>query len=122
MRPPKEGNRMSDRVAYGRQESSKCPRFELIPRAAYLALVRRAEKGVEAYKEKNWSAISDDQSALDNRAFAIARCTHIIEHALRLMEALIKGGPWEPDEDPAAIMWGGMFLHSYVMRRVEGAL
>ncbi len=89
---------------------SKVPRLELIPRIALVSLAQRFELGIENYKDQAWNALSANQEALDDRAMAIARAGHVIDHASKLI-AILTGEILDDGDDHAgAILWGGAFL------------
>ena len=89
--------------------SSKIPRFDLIPYKAQLRLAKRFEVGLETHKEKSWNARSK-QDALTDEEFIIARASHVIHHAMKLIAKRTGQLPPDEDDDAAAIAWGGIFL------------
>jgi len=89
--------------------SSKIPRFDLIPYKAQLRLTKRFEDGLETHKEKSWNARSK-QDALQDEEFIIARASHVIHHAMKLIAKRTGQLPPDEDDDAAAIAWGGIFL------------
>ena len=89
--------------------SSKIPRFDLIPYKAQLRLAKRFELGLEKHKEKSWNARSK-QDALTDEEFIIARASHVIHHAMKLIAKRTGQLPPDEDDDAAAIAWGGIFL------------
>ncbi len=91
--------------------SSKCPRFDYIPRQALIRVAQRFELGVKNLGDRAWNATSANQAPLTDREFVIARATHAIDHATKLIDKLIKGEHLiDIDDDAAAIAWAGLFL------------
>lgn len=91
--------------------SSLVPPLHLIPTVALESLANRFQLGIERKGNKSWNAISQNQEILTDREFAIERISHIIHHATKLRDKLIRGDeiPGE-DDDAGAILWGGAFL------------
>jgi hypothetical protein len=89
--------------------SSKIPRYDLIPAQALRRIADRFELGLKKYKEASWNARSK-QDALQDKEWVIARASHVIDHAYKLIEKMIGAVPDDGDDDAAAIVWGGICL------------
>ena|SRR3990167_5184724 len=97
--------------AGGQAASSKIAPFHLIPTVALESLANRFQKGIERKGDKSWNAISQNQEILVDREFAIERTSHIILHAQKLRDKLLRGEDLIGDDDDAgAIMWAGAFF------------
>lgn len=105
--------------------SSKIPRIDLIPTEAIVRLAERFQLGVERKGDKAWNVTTDNQAAIMDREFILARIAHVIYHALKLRDKVISGeDPLKAggDDDAGAIIWGGAFLCEVTKRmndRVE---
>jgi|SRR6186713_681208 len=105
--------------ANGKAASSKCLPFHLIPTVALESLAKRLQLGIERKGDKAWNAVSSNQEVLTDREFAIERCSHIINHAMKLRDQLAHGPNPGQDTDSmednaGAISWGGAFLSCVV--------
>lgn len=84
-----------------------------IPTEAMARLHARFELGIKSYGEKSWNANSN-QSALTDIKFIRDRIAHAHAHLRHLLEELnegIRSGEFKfTDDDPAAIMWFGVFM------------
>jgi hypothetical protein len=89
--------------------STKVPRLDLIPYEALCRLAERFELGLERHKEKSWNA-RQNQQALEDKEWVIARAVHTIHHALKYIEKMEGRLPDDGDDDAAAIMWAGACL------------
>ena len=89
--------------------SSKIPRFDLIPYRAQVRIANRFELGLFKHKEKAWNARSK-QDALTDEEFILARASHVIHHAMKLIAKRTGQLPPDDDDDAAAIAWGAVFL------------
>lgn len=89
--------------------STKVPRLDLIPYEALCRLADRFELGLERHKEKSWNA-RQNQQALEDKEWVIARAVHTIHHALKYIEKLEGRLADDGDDDAAAIMWAGACL------------
>ncbi len=103
---------MSDRMlAGGKIASTKIPRVELIPTEAINRLASICELGLERKKEKAWNALTRNQEILQDKEMMFDRIGHVIAHAMKLRDKLMKDDfTIDEDDDAAAIMWGGMYL------------
>lgn len=96
-------------LAGGIVSSSAIPGFHLIPTEALTRLAARFELGLERKGDKAWNAITDNQQCLTARDFVLSRIDHVIGHAMKLRDKLVRGMPLD-DDDAGAIIWGGAFL------------
>lgn len=103
-------------MAGGKAASTKVPALHLIPTDALVNLAFRFELGIERKGDKAWNALSKNQEILLDREFLIERISHIIHHALKLRDKLLKNdiAGMEEDDDAGAVTWGGVFLLSAV--------
>jgi hypothetical protein len=99
---------------------SKIPRYELIPYRAMDRIADRFEHGLAKHKEKSWNALSS-QDCLSDREWVIARASHAIDHAKKLIAKLTGQAEWDEDDDAAAIAWAGVCLGEAVRMLREGA-
>lgn len=105
----------------GALSTSQIPRIELIPTEAITRLATRFGLGEERKKDKAWNANSDNQAAIMDREFILARIGHVIYHALKLRDKVVRGeDPLLVDDDAGAIIWGGAFLCEVTKRMHEG--
>lgn len=96
----------------GGASSSRKPRYTLIPHDAILRLIAVMEKGIERKGDRAWNALSNNQACLLDEQFIISRIEHVINHAYSLLRR-IRSKDWvglDTHDDPAAIMWSGMFF------------
>src|SRR6185369_7026812 len=96
--------------AGGKVSSSNKPPLHLIPT---IALTRTAEifkLGKLIKKEKAWNATSHNQDCLHDRDFILERISHVINHAMKLRDKVLKGEMDVGEDDAASITFGGMFL------------
>ena len=93
--------------------SSKIPRYDLIPPEALRKLADRFELGVERHGERAWNARSNQAPLLD-KEFVIARASHAIGHAYKLIQKIHTGDFTDEDDDAAAIAWAGVCLSEAV--------
>jgi hypothetical protein len=97
-------------LAGGTFTSSKIPRFDLIPRQSLVRLSGRFEMGVVRHKEKAWNASKPQHPALLDKEAIIARASHAIDHASKLIAILTGQMTDDGDDHAAAVMWAGSFL------------
>ena len=93
--------------------SSKIPGLHLIPTEGLLRTAARFDLGTERKGDKAWNALSSNQECLLDRAWAIERIGHVINHALKLRDRLLKDEPLlgdGVDDDAGALGWSAMFL------------
>lgn len=100
--------------------SSKIPRFDMIPRSALVRLAKRFELGNEKHGPRSWNALQNNQ-ALQDKDWIIARAAHVIDHALKFMAKYTGQMPDDGDDDASAIMWGGTCLCAATEQSVEVA-
>mgnify|MGYP000975294291 CR=1 FL=1 len=109
--------------AGGIVSSSKVPSLHLIPTEALLCLADRFEVGTERKGEGAWNALTKNQQCLDDKAFLIERCSHIIRHTLLLRDQLAHGYNSEQEDSPyenaGAIIFGGALMACAMRRRGE---
>ena len=98
------------KLAGGTFTSSKIPRFELIPRRPLVRLAGRMELGLERHKEKAWNGLTPNHPAMSDKDAIIARASHAIDHASKLIAILTGQAPDDGDDHASAIMWAGTFL------------
>lgn len=106
--------------AGGIVSSSKVPALHLIPTEALLCLAERFEVGTERKGEGAWNALTKNQQCLDDNAFLIERCSHIIRHTMLLRDQLAHGFNDEEDspyENAGAIIFGGALMACAMVRR-----
>jgi hypothetical protein len=102
--------------------SSPCPRYELVPLNALIALARRFERGVRIKKDGAWNAISKNQAAVEDVEFVVNRLAHGIEHSYKAIARITGSLPPLDEEDVAdggdagAIMFAGALLAEYKAR------
>lgn len=103
-------------MAGGIAASSPCPPFHLIPTIGLIGLAERFQKGVDRKGDKAWNATSSNQACLKDKAFAIERISHIIDHAMKLRDKLKASdvAGMAEDDDAGAIAWAGIFLYCVV--------
>lgn len=110
----KHGFTESEQVLHagGKAASTPIPPLHLIPTVALEALANRFQLGIERKGDKSWNALSPNQEILADVQFAIDRCGHVIHHALKLRDKLLRGDTEAmlADSDGSAIAWGGVFL------------
>lgn len=97
----------------GKVLSTKGPALHLIPMEALVGLADRFEKGVERKGEGAWNALSANQECLVDREFLLDRISHLITHALKFRDQLVRGV--KPDEESmydnaGAVAFGGALL------------
>lgn len=100
-------------MAGGKAASSKGPALHLIPTAALTGLADRFELGVIRKGDKSWNATSNNQAVLTDKGFLIERCAHIIHHAMKLRDQLVRGelpGEETIKDNAGAVAWGGAFM------------
>lgn len=94
--------------------SSKVPALHLIPTEALLCLADRFQVGTERKGEGAWNALTKNQQCLDDNAFLIERCSHIIRHTMLLRDQLAHGYNPEQEDSPyenaGAIIFGGALM------------
>lgn len=109
--------------AGGIVSSSKVPSLHLIPTEALLCLADRFEVGTERKGEGAWNALTKNQQCLDDKAFLIERCSHIIRHTLLLRDQLTHGYTADQEDSPyenaGAIIFGGALMACAVKRAEE---
>lgn len=99
--------------AGGIVSSSKVPALHLIPTEALLCLADRFQVGTERKGDGAWNALTKNQQCLDDNAFLIERCSHIIRHTMLLRDQLAHGFNDEEDspyENAGAIIFGGALM------------
>ena len=103
-------------MAGGIAASSPCPPFHLIPTIGLIGLAERFQKGIERKGDKSWNAVSSNQACLKDKAFAIERLSHVIDHATKLRDKLQADdiSAMQDDDDAGAIAWAGIFLYCVV--------
>ena len=103
--------------------SSKVPALHLIPTEALICLAERFEVGTERKGEGAWNALTKNQQCLDDKAFLIERCSHIIRHTMLLRDQLAHGYSPEQEDSPyenaGAIIFGGALMACAVKRAEE---
>lgn len=87
--------------------STKCPRYDLIPRHPLTRLAARCEEGVVNHGDKAWNA-RNNPAALTEKEWIIERLNHVVNHTLELIHQLTHDLPVDGDDNASAIMWGGM--------------
>lgn len=100
-------------MAGGKAASSKGPPLHLIPTEALVGLAERFELGVIRKGDNSWNAVSKNQAILTDKEFLIERCSHIIHHALKLRDQLVRGelpGEETIKDNAGAVAWGGAFM------------
>ena len=99
-------------MAGGLASSSPCPPFHLIPTIGLQKLAERFQSGVDRKGDKAWNAVSANQAVLEDKAFAIERISHVIDHAMKLRDKLQTDDlcGLAEDDDAGAIAWAGTFL------------
>lgn len=109
--------------AGGIVSSSKVPALHLIPTEALLCLADRLQVGTERKGDGAWNALTKNQQCLDDNAFLIERCSHIIRHTLLLRDQLAHGYNSEQEDSPyenaGAIIFGGALMACAVKRAEE---
>lgn len=109
--------------AGGIVSSSKVPALHLIPTEALICLAERFEVGTERKGEGAWNALTKNQQCLDDKAFLIERCSHIIRHTMLLRDQLAHGYSPEQEDSPyenaGAIIFGGALMACAVKRAEE---
>lgn len=88
-------------------KTSKCPRYDLIPREALDALAARFELGARKYGTDNWTG--------GGKQFMVDRLNHIIRHAKILIDK-IEGRFDGNDDDAAAIACNATIVWELVRR------
>ena len=83
--------------------SSYCPDFSQIPIDAMFALAQRYELGAKKHGKDNWKA------GLTDPQYVVERLNHVIYHVKKLQDKIEGRMPWDGDDDPGAILWGGAF-------------
>lgn len=108
------GTELSDeQKLIGKVLSTKGPALHLIPMEALVGLADRFEKGVERKGEGAWNALSANQECLVDTEFLLDRISHLITHALKFRDQLVRGV--KPDEESmydnaGAVAFGGALL------------
>lgn len=91
----------------GAKSSGHKPAYHLVPFEMFLGrLANRYEGppgGAIVYGEDNW------KKGLTDRAYAIDRANHTLEHLLLAIEEF-KAGKVGSDDNLAAVIWGAIFL------------
>jgi len=109
--------------AGGLVSSSKVPALHLIPTEALLCLADRFEVGTKRKGDGAWNALTKNQECLDDNAFLIERCSHIIRHTMMLRDQLAHGYSSEDEDTPyenaGAIIFGGALMACAMARRGE---
>lgn len=107
--------------AGGLVSSSKVPALHLIPTEALLCLADRFEVGTKRKGDGAWNALTKNQECLDDNAFLIERCSHIIRHTMMLRDQLAHGYSSEDEDTPyenaGAIIFGGALMACAMARR-----
>lgn len=98
---------------FGKVLSTKGPALHLIPMEALVGLADRFQKGVERKGDGAWNALSANQECLVDKDFLLDRISHIIAHALKFRDQLVRGV--SPDEESmydnaGAVAFGGALL------------
>lgn len=103
--------------------SSKVPALHLIPTEALLCLADRFEVGTKRKGDGAWNALTKNQECLDDNAFLIERCSHIIRHTMMLRDQLAHGYNSDDEDTPyenaGAIIFGGALMACAMARRGE---
>lgn len=108
------GTELSDeQKLIGKVLSTKGPALHLIPMEALVGLADRFEKGAERKGEGAWNALSANQECLVDREFLLDRISHLITHAMKFRDQLVRGV--KPDEESmydnaGAVAFGGALL------------
>lgn len=97
-------------MAAGQVSSSAIPGLHRIPTEALVRLAQRFDLGVERKGDKAWNAVTANQQVLADREFILHRIGHVVIHALKLRDKILRGAPMEGDDDAGAIAWAGAFL------------
>lgn len=109
-----EANQVNQEIKFASGASSSyCPPYYLIPKNALERLANVFQRGINRKGDAAWN-VYGSQEALTDINFVIDRVSHIIKHALQYRDKLIGKIDWNdpnyPEDDAAAIMWGGAFL------------
>lgn len=109
---PKGRGRRVGEVSYagGKASSSKQPDMTLLSTVALERLAKICELGIQRKGKLAWNAVSENQEVIEDRKFILSRISHVINHALRLRDKIMKNEADMGEDDAASIMWGGMFL------------
>ena len=99
-------------MAGGKVLSTKAPAVHLIPTVVIEKIADRFELGIEKKGDKAWNATSSNQEVLQDRGFVLDRINHVIHHAMKLKDKIVKGdfAGIQEDDDASAIGWGAAFL------------
>jgi hypothetical protein len=101
--------------------STRKPRFELLPKEGLIRAARRFELGLEMHGDRSWNALSNNQSALEDKEWLIERCSHGIQHLYNLIDKLSGKTPLGGDDDAAAVAWCGLVLAA-AMEKLENGM
>lgn len=93
--------------------STKVPLFHLIPLDALEGIADRFEEGTIRKGDKAWNATTSNQECLTNKDFLLERISHVIHHAMKLRDQLVRGvqdGEESMYENAGSIGFGGCLL------------
>jgi len=98
--------------------STKQIRLSLVPHQGLLNAAARFELGLEKHGAKAWNNLASNQEALKDEEWLIERCSHVIEHAYRLIDFLTHktSSIDEALGDAGGVAWGGLVLGEALMR------
>lgn len=100
-------------MAGGKVSSTAIAGYYLIPTEALRRYAERCDAGVERKGKQAWNAVNADPAVTADREFILHRIGHVIIHALKLRDKIVKGDALLGDgidDDAGAIIWAGGFL------------